>query len=309
MKIQQNIVTVTVATALIAVAPAISASTRNSTDVPTQMVLTVLPAHGATPPALLRPEDVTVLAGNTPAPVLGLQRLAGDLAAMQLFILLDDSSQSSSLSVHFPELRTFIESLPASTEVAIGYMRNGTFPLTQPFTSDHQKAADALRLPLASPGLNGSPYFALSDLVDHWPSNESTPRRAVLMLTDGVDPYYGTSIVDDPYVDTAVRDAQKQGVMVYSIYLHGAGGRNAWVTNVAQSRLDQVAQETGGCAYFQDVTDPVTIAPFLKNLQDRFENQYQVTLAALNGKGLQPVKLHTALPGLKIAAPTRIWTR
>jgi len=307
MKIRQSILTVTVATALIAVAPGISASTRNAADVPTQMVITVLPAHRGAPPEPLAPADLTVVEGQTPATVVGVQRFTGDLAGMQLFILLDDSSQSSSLSIHFPELRTFIESLPASTQVAVGYMRNGAFPLTQSFTSDHRKAADALRLPLASPGLNGSPYFALSDLVGHWPSKESTPRRTVLMLTDGVDPYYDTSIVDDPYVDTAIRDAVKEGVAVYAIYLRGAGGRNAWVTNVAQSRLDQVAQETGGNAYFQDFTDPVTISPFLQDLQDRFENQYQITLAALNGKGLQPVKLHTELPGLKVTAPTRIW--
>ncbi len=306
MKIQQSILTVTVAAALIAVVPGISASTRNP-DVPTQMVITVLPTHGGAPPEPVAPADITIVEGKTPATVVGLQRFTGDFAAMQLFILLDDSSQSASLSIHFPELRTFIESLPASTQVAVGYMRNGAFPLTQSFTSDHRKAADALRLPLASPGLNGSPYFTLSDLVGHWPSKEASPRGAVLMLTDGVDPYYDTSIVNDPYVDTAIRDAAKEGVAVYSIYLRGAGTRNAWVTNVAQSRLDQAAQETGGNAYFQDFSDPVTIAPFLKDLQDRFANQYQITFAAFNARGLQSVKLRTALPGLKITAPTRVW--
>src|SRR5208282_1932676 len=95
---------------------------------------------------------------------------------------------------------------------------------------------------------------------------ESTGRRAVLMLTDGVDRYWGTQVMDDPYVDASVHDALKSGVMVYSIYLRGAGvegGRSGWVTLAGQSRLNQVSEETGGCAYFQGVGDPVTISPFL----------------------------------------------
>jgi hypothetical protein len=311
MKIGPCIALITVAAALTAVAPWISASTRDVADVPTQMVITVLPSHGEGPPEPLAPTDLTVVLGKIPAPVTGLERLTGDLARMQLFILLDDSTASSALSIHFPELRAFIESLPPTTEVAIGYMRNGTSPVAQPFTTDHQKAADALRLPLAVPGLNGSPYFSLSDLMKHWPSQEPTGRRAVLMLTDGVDRYYNTAIVDDPYVDAAIADAQKKSVMVYSIYLRDAGAydRSGWVTNFAQSRLDQVTRETGGYSYFQDLSNPVDIAPYFKDLQDRLDNQYQVTLAAVGDKGLQPVKLRSARPGLKIAGPAHIYVQ
>jgi len=273
------------------------------------MVFTVRLAKPSSPPETLAPSDLIVLRGHTRIPVARLERLSADLADMQLFILLDYSTRSSSLGLQLPELKTFLHSLPASTQVAIGYMRNGTFALAQAFTADHQKAASALRLPEAIPGENGSPYFALSDLVKHWPSKQSTYRRAVLMLTDGVDRYYGTSEVDDPYVDAAARDALKESVMVYSIYLRGAGlyGRSGWVTNFAQSRLNQVSDETGGYAYFQDFTDPVTISPFLKDFQDRLDNQYRVTLEDLNGKGVQPIKVRTELPSLKIQAPTRVY--
>ncbi len=296
------------ATAALALVTAISASTRDETT-PVRMVLTVVPSPDASHASVLQPADLTVTEGGPVTPVLGLQRLTGDLAKMQLFVLLDDSSQSSSLSVHFPELRTFLESLPATTEVAIGYMRNGSALPVQSFTTDHHQAANSLRLPLSIPGLNGSPYFTLSELVNRWPSQQAAPRRAVLMLTDGVDPYYGTSIVDDPYVDTAVRDAAKADVTVYSIYLRSGGlnDRSTWVTNLAQSRLQQVTEETGGYAYFQDFSDPVTISPFLQDLQNRFDNQYQLTIAAVHGKGLQSVTVRTALPGVRITVPTRVF--
>jgi hypothetical protein len=278
---------------------------------PTQMVITVRPTPNVSPTPTLEANDLAIQQGKTPAPVARLQRLTADLANMQLFILLDDSTQSSSLGNHLGELRTFLNSLPATTEVAVGYMRNGTFGPAQAFTADHQKAASALRLPEALPGANASPYFALSALAKHWPSKEPTGRRAVLMLTDGIDPYWGTSTPDDPYVDTAIHDALKNGLMVYSIYLRGAGGygRNGWVTNFGQSHLIQVGQETGGNAYFEAFTDPVNITPFLSDFQDRLDHQYQVTIAASHEKGVQPVKVRIELPGLKIDSPTRIYVR
>jgi len=308
MKIER-VVTGTIAM-ILAVNPGISASNSNATGIPTQMVITVRPTQGSRLTSL-EAGDLTVLRGNTRARVVGLQRLAGDLADMQLFVFLDDSTRSSSLGIQLPELKTFLESLPATTQVAVGYMQNGTFALAQAFTADHLKAAIALRLPEAIPGENGSPYFALSDLVKHWPSKQSTDRRVVLMLTDGIDRYYGTAIMDDPYVDAAIHDALTNEVMVYSIYLRGAGldGRSGWGTTVALSRLIKVSQETGGYAYFQGFTDPVTISPFLNDFQDRLENQYKVTLEATIEKGVQPVRLRTELPSLRIECPTRIYVR
>jgi len=288
-----------------------SAGSPNTTVASTQTVITVRPGPGDNRPDGLEPGDLTALRGNAPERILRVERLTGDLADMQLFILMDDSTRTTSLGLQLPELKSFIESLPATTQVAIGYMRNGSFGLAQAFTADHQKAAGALRLPVAIPGENGSPYFALSDLAKHWPSKQSANRRAVLMLTDGVDRYYEGANLDDPYVNAAIHDALKEGVMVYSIYLRGAGfyGRSGWVTNFAQSRLIEVSEETGGNAYFQGFTDPVTISPFLKDFRDRLENQYKVTIEALTQKGVQPLKLRTDLRGVKIESPTYLYVR
>ena len=307
MKIEKGLL---IAVALVVANPGFSATIPHAADDSTELVVTARPAHG-NEPASLKAGDVTVLQGNTRVPVARFERLTGDLADMQLFILLDDSTRSSSLGIQLPQLKAFVESLPVTTQVAIGYMRNGSFGLVQTFTADHEIAASALRLPQAVPGGNGSPYFALSDLAKRWPSKQPTDRRMVLMLTDGVDRYWGTAIADDPYVDAAIRDSLKQGVLVYSIYLRGAGlyGRAGWTTNFAQSRLSDVSQQTGGHAYFQDLDDPVSISPFLSDFLDRIENQYLLTMEDLNGKGVQPVKLRTEVPGLKIEGPTHIYVR
>jgi hypothetical protein len=311
MKTELSLVAEMIAVTLLAARPVASAPMPNVQSVPTQVVITVRPAPNGGPVEKLEAGDLTASEGNTRVPVVSLQRLVGDLAGMQLFVFLDDSTGSSSLGTHLPELKAFLGTLPVETQVAVGYMRNGTFALAQSFTTDHQKAVSALRLPTAMPGQNGSPYFALSDLVKHWPSKQSSGRRAVLMLTDGVDRYYGTSTEEDPYVDVASHDSLKEGVAVYSIYLRGAGvyGRSDWVTNIAQSRLGKVSEETGGSAYFEGFRDPVTISPFLNDFHGRLENQYRVTVEASNRKGIQPFKVRTELPGLKIEAPAHIYVQ
>ena len=230
-----------VVAALVTVGLGISLAVPDAADVQTQMVVTARPSKAGAAPVSLAANDLTVRAGKTSLPVVRLDRLAGDMAGMQLFIFLDDATRSSALGDQLGQLKTFVQSLPASTQVAVGYMKNGGVALKQGFTTDHAQAAGALGLPMAMPGMNGNPYVALSDLVKHWPSQEATNRRGVLMLTDGVDRYWGARVVNDPYVEASARDALKAGVTVYSIYLRGAGfyGESDYVTNIAQSRLNR----------------------------------------------------------------------
>jgi hypothetical protein len=281
-----------------------AATLPDSGYVPARMVITVRQ------PQQITPGDVILSEDNTRLRVDNVQPLPPDLSDLQLFIYLDDSTRSSSLGIHLNELKSFVSSLPPTAKVAIGYMRNGTFAMAQPFTTDHQKAAASLRLPESLPGANGSPYFALSDLVKHWPSKEPG-RRTVLMLTDGVDRYYDQVEVDDPYVNTAISDSLKNGVEVSTIYLRGSGqfGRGAWTKDMAQSRLTQVTDQTGGYAYFEAFTDPVDIAPFLKDFHERLQDQYLISFEAANRRGVQPVKLHTELPGVKLEGPSMVYVK
>jgi hypothetical protein len=308
MKLDSYLLTAALGLALMAAKPGISASLPDITGSP-QMVVTVLPGTGGIRPDNLGPDEISVQLNKVPAHIAHLQRFSGELADMQLFVLLDDSSRSGSLGTHLAELKTFLNALPPTTQVAVGYMRNGTFSLTQDFTTDHQKAAASLRLPMAMAGANGSPYFALSDLVKRWPSAEPTNRRAVLMLTDGVDRYYTSADLDDPYMDAAIHSALKHGVMVYSIYLSGAGmyDRRGGPRLIGQSHLIEVGEETGGFAYFLDYRDPVTIAPFLDDLRGRLDNQYQVTFGPVSEKGFATSKVHTESKSLKVSAPTRVY--
>lgn len=302
------LLTVLSGVALLAALPVSAATLPDLTGSP-QMVVTVLPGAGGARPETLAPGDVTVELNKAPAQVIRMQRLNGELADMQLFVLLDDSSRSTSLSIHLNELRNFINSLPATTQVGVGYMRNGTFALAQNITADHARAAASLRVPMALAGANGSPYFCLSELVKHWPSNAPTNRRAVLMLTDGVDRYNVGGDLDDPYMNAAIHDAARRGVMVYSIYLSGAGrfGRSGRPLVYGQSHLIELSEQTGGHAYFEEFRDPVDITPFLKDLQQRFDHQYQLTMASGGEKGFAAARLHTESKGVKVVGPKTVY--
>src|SRR5260370_9587248 len=130
-------------------------------------------------------------------------------------------------------------------------------------------------------GASASPYFCLSDFVKNWPSNAETQSgpqsqqpthkaRIVLMITNGVDPYNGSTSItnqDSPYVAAAVTDAQRAGVPVYSIYYGDVGFRGGRGSFSGQTYLLQVAQGTGGAAYYQDTGSPTSLLPFLKQLQ------------------------------------------
>ena len=107
----------------------------------------------------------------------------------------------------------FILGLPASTEIAVAYMSNGRAVMAQKMTADHKLAADSLRLTNGIPGITGSPYFCLSDLAKHWPSQEKA-RRVVFMVTNGEDPYYRSRDMQVPYLAAAIRDSQKARLLV-----------------------------------------------------------------------------------------------
>lgn len=273
-----------------------------------QMLVTVEAIHGSNVPAIGR-EDVMVYEGHDRDKVTNWVPAQGDHAGLDLVVLLDDGANSS-LSSQLGDLRKFITEQPASTKIGIAYMRNGIAEMEQKLTSDHALAAKALRLPTGIRGINGSPYFSLTDLIKHWP--ESTARREVLMVSDGIDRYYGGGDMLDPYLAAAIEDAQRAGVVVFAIYTPGAGhsGHSYWQTYWGQLFLAQVAEETGGESYYIGFSGPpVAFTPYLENMEHRLASQYFLTFTAKPQKksGLQRVKVTTEVPNAELVSADRVY--
>lgn len=225
----------------------------------------------------------------------------------QVAILIDDGLRLS-IGVELASLRTFVKELPEGTQVFVGYMRNGTVDVAQRFTTEHEAAASSFRLPLGSPGISASPYFCLSEFVKHWPTDSSRPgARFVMMITNGVDPYNGsTSIMNQnsPYVEAAIADAQKAGVSVSSIYFGDAGIRGGRASFSGQSYLTQMADQTGGYAYYNSLGNPVSIGPYLSQFRKALSETYVASfvLAESSSKPVR-VQAETDLRSVKLHAP------
>jgi hypothetical protein len=280
----------------------------STTGVPVHMVVTVEARKGEEIPIINR-EDVMVHEGRDRDPVTEWMPATGEHAALQLFILLDDGANAT-LGTQLDDLRKFIDAQPDTTIIGVAYMRNGIAQIVQNPTSDHALAAKALRLPLGLRGVNGSPYFSLSDLVKRWPA--TTARRAVIMATDGIDLYYGTGDLQDPYVDEAIDNALRARITVSAIYTPGVGhyGHSYWQTYWGQTYLSKLADETGGEAYYIGFTGPpVSFTPFLDDVGKRLNHQYLLTFLAKPPKkaGWQRVRLMTEVPNADLVAPRRVW--
>lgn len=253
-------------------------------------------------------QSISVFENRKLQDVTGWVPLRGARSGLQLVVLLDDSSRGN-LGLQLNDIKSFLNGLPPTTQVAIGYMRNGTPNLVQDFTADHAQAASALRLPSGTAGINGSPYFCLSDLVKHWPGGDANVRREVIMVTDGVDRYSGGRFdPENPYVRAATSDAQKAGVIVYSIYYRGAGrfDQNLGVTDGGQNYLTQVSGDTGGKVYLEGLGNPVSFAPFLSDIQHKLQNQYELTFVSTSKPGLQAIRVQTNQPNTTLQWPARI---
>jgi hypothetical protein len=271
------------------------------------LVVTVEARHGSNIPQITR-DDVMVYEGHDRDRVAGWLPLKGDHAGLEFFILLDDSANVS-LGSQLEDIRQFISAQPPTTKIGIAYMQNGIAQIAQNPTSDHPVAAKALRLPFGNPGASASPYFSLGDLIKGWPASEE--RHEVLMITDGIDRYWGSG-PDNTYVDQVIEQAQRAGAIVFSIYTPGEGhfGHSYWRTYWGQNYLSQLSDETGGEAYYLiGSAAPVTFAPYLEDISRRMTNQYLLTFIAKPEKkaGMRRIKLQTEVPNGELVSADRVY--
>ncbi len=298
---------VAIASLLAGVQWVVAQESASATGPAVNLVVTVEARHGSNVPDITR-DDVMVYEGHDRDRVTGWLPLQGDHAGLEFFILLDDSS-SVTLGSQLEDLRQFIAAQPPATKIGVAYMQNGIAQVVQNLTNDHALAAKALRLPMGNPGANASPYFSLQDLIKRWPPSEE--RHEVLMITDGIDQYWGSG-PDNAYVDTLIEQAQKAGVTVYSIYTPGAGhyGHSYWRTYWGQNYLSQLSDEAGGESYYLiGSAPPVTFAPYLEDVSRKLNHQYLLTFIAKPQKkaGLQRIKLHTEVPNAELVSADRVY--
>jgi len=257
---------------------------------------------------VLQADDISVEVDHEPARVVSWTPFTGDRTQLQLYIVIDDAD-STQLSLQFGDLKHFIASQPASTQIGLAYLRYGTAQIAQAPTADHARAADALRLPLAESGIDASPYIALADLIKKWPPAEG--RREMLVIMSGIDPYYQSPDLFDPYLAQAIETAQKAGIVVSSVYYANAGhsGHSFFRVTWGQNYLSMLDEELGGEFYWQGLSSPISFQPFLTEFSGWLQHQYLLTVetAAAGKPELKAVRVTTARRGVSLVTASKIY--
>ena len=206
------------------------------------------------------------------------QRSLQSIEPLNIAILIQDDLVSQ-VGNELGVTRDFIRSLPQGSRVMIGYIRAGSLQVRQPFTTDREKAANSLRVPIAS--TSSSPFNPYVEVVDALKKFQSdwTGNNAVLLISDGLDTSRGfdsTAAGHTIDLERAIDEANKRRVSIFSFYAPSVGltSRSRLAASYGQSSLNKLSNRTGGRAFFQGSTGFVTFDSHFARLTETLNRQY-----------------------------------
>jgi hypothetical protein len=269
-----------------------------------QAVVTIFAKHNEVAPTIPQ-QDVSLKVNGKDSAVTGWQPFKGANDSLELVVLIDSGARN--IGRQLEEIAHFIQNQGPDTRIAVGYMQNGRTVMAGPLSADHKQASNELHLP-AGPTTN--PYFSVSDLAQNWPSHDRGARREVVLLSDGVDPENRRFDPEDPYMEAAIRDSAKAGLVIFAVYWHtGPSGESSIEEQGGQSLLSELCQATGGNSYWSGSGNPVSFQPFFDDVMKRLDNQYGVEFKAhLDRKPtVQTLHLKVEGIGLQVTAPQQVY--
>ncbi len=295
-----------VAGSLFAAVPAVASD--NSNQQLGSAVVTVV--SGSENPGGIPQDALHLKVDGKDSTITGWSPLRGPQSTVEMVVLIDGGARQS-IGVQLSDVAKFIQGLPPNAKVAVAYMENGRAVFGGPLSTDRAAAVRELHLPLGGgAGVSASPYFCLSDLAKHWPSNDASARREVVAITDGVDYYNMRYDPEDPYVQAAIQDSVRAHLIVYGIYWRSSGfvDRTNFGAFSGQSLFAEVTQATGGNSYWEGNGDPVSFEPYLSDIDHRLANQYELSfMTPVGGKPqMASLKLKVAAQ-VKVDAPEQVY--
>jgi hypothetical protein len=175
--------------------------------------------------------------------------------------------------------RDFIRSLPPGSRVMVGYITAGSLQVRQPFTTDLDRAAKSLRLPIASTSASAyNPYVEVIEALKKFDSSWKG-HNAVLLISDGLDTSQGFDATAAGYtldIDRTINEANRRNTAIFSFYAPSVGltSRSYLAASYGQSSLNRVSHDTGGRAFFQGMTGFVTFDSYFSRLRTELNRQY-----------------------------------
>ena len=185
------------------------------------------------------------------------------------------------------------DKLETAQEAAVGFARklrptdlaqvvdfDSRVSIAQPFTTSATDLEAAIRRTAAggSTSLHNAIYIALKELKKvQARSNDEIRRQAIVVLSDGEDT---SSLVS---FDEVLELAKRSETAIYAIGLRSRGPERArGAFNESDFILRQLAQETGGKAYFARVASE--LSNIYEQISDELSSQYMLGYTSKNPK-------------------------
>lgn len=255
--------------------------------------------------------DIIVKEDGDEQTILSIRSVSNTPLSIAVLIQ-DDLTANANLQIK--NIADFIRGLPKGSRVLVAYLRGGSIQIRQKFTEDLEKAANSLRIVLGNGAGASSPYVGVEEALGRFDALPSG-RRAVLMISDGLDTSNGTSAfasTQSADLERAILKAQRKGVAVYSFYNAATfteNGNRQLILD-AQSALQKLADETGGQAYFQGTSSPISFDRFFTDLNLALSRQFALTYLSTHMKrGYHKVQVLSSSPTVKIEHPKGYYYR
>lgn len=175
--------------------------------------------------------------------------------------------------------RDFIRSLPEGSRVMVGYITAGSLQVRQPFTTDLNRAAKSLRIPIANTSTSAyNPYVEVIEALKKFDSSWKG-HNVVLLISDGLDTSQGFDAMSAGQtldIERTINEANRRNTAIFSFYAPSVGltSRSYLAASYGQSSLNRVSHDTGGRAFFQGTTGFVTFDSYFSRLRTELNRQY-----------------------------------
>ena len=249
--------------------------------------------------------NITVREDGEAQDVLSIRGIGA--SPLTVAILIQDGVVPS-VSSDINRIADFVRRLPRGSRVLVGYIRSGSLQVRQKFTSDLERAASALRPPVPFASASSSnTYIEIIEGLRRFDS-QPTGRRAMLVVADGLDTSQGFEIAPQSLnLERSIKEAQRRSVAVYSFYaptVAAASGASQLLVGNAQGSLERLSKETGGRAFFQGTSAPVSFEPFLHDLATSLTRQFAVTyLSTHPNKGYHRIEVRSERQDMELDYP------
>ena len=161
----------------------------------------------------------------------------------------------------------------------VGYITSGSLQVRQPFTTDVEKAAKSLRIPIASTSASAyNPYVEVIEALKKF-DRDWQGHSAILLVSDGLDTSRGfdaTAAGHTLDIDRTITEANRRRVAIFSFYAPSVGltSYSYIAAGYGQSSLNRVSDKTGGKAFFQGTTGFVTFDSYFTRLTQELNRVY-----------------------------------